>query len=315
VGFHVSRAHAAAGDSVILVDNLSKTGGRTDPELDELLSQPNVELLTTDLTTDASGVAASGPFDLVYHLAAINGTHLFYEIPYELARTNIAITVNVLRALEAAPPRRLVYASTSEVYADGEALGTLRIPTDESTAVVFAQPTNARFSYGASKFIGEFLCLQFQERYGVSTTVVRPHNVYGPRMGTRHVVPELVNRIMAGERPLRVYGPEETRAFCYIDDVVDAIRKVAELTEPCDIVHIGDPKEIRIADLAKRIMAVMGVDLEIVDGGRRPHSVSRRCPDISKLQRLTGFTPQVGLDEGLRRTVRWYQDQPRGQVA
>jgi len=306
IGFHLASAHALDGDDVTLIDSLAKSGGAPDPDLAGLLAGGKVKLVRFDLATDGASLVGLGPFDIVYHLAAINGTQLFYDIPYELARINLRITLNLLDALAVSPPRRLVYTSSSEVYADAESLGALKVPTDESAPVVFTQPTAVRFSYGTSKFMGEFLCLRFGERYGVPTTVVRYHNVYGPRMGDRHVVPQLLERIEQGEDPLRVYGTDETRAFCYVSDAVEATRRVAAAA-PADIVHIGDPRnEVRIDDLAGRLLRLLGRKVPIVEAGRRDGSVSRRCPDISRLEALTGFSPRVSLDDGLERTAKWY---------
>lgn len=309
VGHHLARAHAEAGDRVAIVDSLAKSGGATDAELRALLDRPNVRLLTIDL---ANEVPRLDRVDVVYHLAAINGTRLFYEMPYELARINVRITLNLLEALAGAPPKRLVYTSSSEVYADADAIGALRIPTDETVPVVFTQPTQDRFSYGTSKFMGEFLCSHFGTRYGVPATTVRYHNVYGPRMGDKHVIPELIGRIAGGEDPLKVYGADEMRAFCYVDDAVEATRRVARVDPAPAIVHIGDPAgELRIGDLAERLMDIVGRRTEIVEGGRRSGSVARRSPDISLLRSLTGFEPAVALDEGLRRTVAWYRSRER----
>lgn len=311
IGLHLARAHADAGDIVLIVDNLAKAGGEADPDLSALLGRPGVELHRSDLSAAVPAASLFTGIDVVYHLAAINGTELFYEIPYELARANLKMTLNLLDALAEARPRRLVYASSSEVYADAAGVGALRIPTDESVPVVFMQPTNPRFSYGTSKFMGEFLCLRFGERMSVPTTVVRYHNVFGPRMGSRHVIPQLIARVLQGEDPLRVFGRDETRAFCFVSDAVEATRRVAS-ARVAGLVHVGDPRhEIRIDALAERIMRVIGVQRAIVGGGRRPGSVARRAPNIGRLRELTGFEPAVDLDEGLRRTVEWYEEASR----
>lgn len=312
IGFHLADAHARDGDDVTLMDSLAKTDGHSDSDLRRVLADKRVRLLRIDLTAPGASLNHLELFDVVYHLAAINGTSLFYEIPYELARANVLMTINLLDALARRPPKRLVYTSSSEVYADADKLGILRVPTDESAPVVFTQPTSVRFSYGSSKFIGEFLCLRFGERYGVATSVIRYHNVYGPRMGHRHVVPELSARIRAGEDPLVVHGMEETRAFCYVDDAVRATRMVGALRMPVEVVHVGDPREeVQIGELAQRLVNLLGRQVKIVPGARRPGSVRRRCPDISLLRRLTGFSPTTSLDDGLKRTVHWYEAHPR----
>lgn len=308
IGLHLSAAHAAQGDQVWILDHLGKQEGRIDEELRALLTRPNVRHVACDLTAPLT-LEISGRIDLVYHLAALNGTRLFYEIPYALARANLLMTLHLLDWLAEHPAGRLVYASTSEVYAGAEQLGVLRVPTDETAPVVFPQPTAVRFSYGTSKFMGEFLCLQFGQRYHVQTTVIRYHNIYGPRMGTRHVIPELLQRLAAGERPLRLYGADHTRAFCYVDDAVESTMRVGACAGAVGgIVHIGNPRaEVRIRELATLLMARLGLEVPIEEHPAPEASIRRRCPDTTALRRLTGFEPSTTLVDGLDRTIAWYR--------
>jgi len=313
IGCHLARRHAGRGDAVVLIDDLSKTRGAPDHELQALLAQPGVRLIRHDLTEPLRGADETlGGADVVYHLAAINGTQLFYDIPYQVARTNVLATLTLLDALTRCPPKRLIYSSSSEVYAGAEPLGLLRIPTDERVPVVFAQPTQPRFSYGTSKFMGEVLCQEFARQCRVPCTIVRYHNIYGPRMGRRHVIPEFIERALRREDPFDLFGGHETRAFCYVDDAIEATCRVAA-TPACAeaVVHIGNPhEEIRIDDLARLVMELVGWRAELRERGSRSGSVSRRCPDISRLKALTGFEPAVSLREGLARTVAWYTKAP-----
>src|SRR5439155_14726227 len=195
---------------------------------------------------------------------------------------------------------RIVYTSTSEVYAGCEALGLLPIPTPETVPVVFEQPTPTRFSYGTSKFMGEFLCLQFGRTHQIPATVIRYHNIYGPRMGTKHVIPEFILRAHQRENPFAIYGGGETRAFCHVDDAVAATHQVA-VTPACDqqIIHVGNAtQEIRIDKLAELLLSLMNVQVPVEERGRRSASVSRRCPDTSKLRQLTNFQTKINLRQG-----------------
>ncbi|MBI2885472.1 MAG: NAD-dependent epimerase/dehydratase family protein [Candidatus Omnitrophica bacterium] len=311
IGYHLARLHAQRGDRVIVLDNLAKLDGRQDEALDALSRQPGVSIHPCNLTEPVPlGELVPPSVDVVYHLAAINGTQLFYDRPYDVARTNVMVTVQLLDAIQRSAIRvgRLLYSSTSEVYAGADAIGVLRLPTDERVPVVFPQPTPTRFSYGTSKFMGEVLCEQFGRTHQVPWTVVRYHNIYGPRMGSRHVIPEFIARVHAREHPFSIYGGEETRAFCYVDDAVEATRAAAA-SPSCagEIVHIGNSREeLTMRELARRVMRAMGEELEIVERGRRQDSVARRCPDTSKLTRLTGCEAQVDLDQGLAKTLEWY---------
>ena len=310
IGYHLAEYHRRRGDGVVILDNLFKSEGRADPAFEALVGSPGVTHIPADLTKPlAPGERVGGDgFDVVYHLAAINGTQLFYEIPYQVARTNLLMTLHLIDWLEGRRVGRLVYASTSEVYAGCEQVGLLTIPTAEDIPVVFPQPTNVRFSYGTSKFMGEFLCFQFGKTRGVPTSVVRYHNIYGPRMGAKHVIPEFILRLQRRENPFRIYGGRETRAFCYVEDAVAATQLVAQ-APGCDqeIIHIGNSREeITIETLARLLMQQFGVRLEIRECGGRSGSVQRRCPDTSKLKRLTGFEAGIPLKDGLVRTSAWY---------
>ncbi len=308
IGSHLAAFHLAQKDEVFLMDNFFKSDGAIDAEMRKLFNSPSAHFLKVDMTSPIKE-ARPPSLDIVYHLAAINGTKLFYEIPYQVARTNLLLTLHLLDWLEKVPVGRLLYASSSEVYADSEKVGLLKIPTEESIPVVFTQPTDDRFSYGASKFMGEFLCLRFGSQFHVPASVVRYHNIYGPRMGQKHVIPEFIGKILRRENPFAISGGSETRAFCYVGDAVKATFLVGT-SAACanEIVHIGkSDEEIRIDALARQIMAQMKYTAEIVEQGRRSGSVSRRCPDTSKLQKLTGFTAVTSLPEGLNVTIEWYR--------
>lgn len=308
IGCRLARFHADRGDEVFILDNFFKTGQDDDHEMAALQAETNVSVVTVDLTKLLPALDAPTDFAIVYHLAAINGTRLFYEMPYTVCRTNLLVTLNLLDWLETRTVGHLLYTSTSEVYADGHKLGLIDIPTSEAVTVAFSQPTDTRFSYATSKFVGEFLCLHFGKTREMPVSVVRYHNIYGPRMGNKHVIPEFVARLKQGQDPFCIYGGDQTRAFCYIADAIDATFAVAS-TPACDgeTIHIGNPaEEIAITDLASTMMELTDHTCKIKECGGRSASVARRCPDTSKLTSLTGFAAQVPLREGLRATIDWY---------
>ncbi len=313
IGYHLARAHADRGDTVFIFDNFLKTKGSISEEFTSFINRKNVTFKKVDLTTPLIDVGTMPVLDVVYHLAAVNGTRFFYEIPYAVSRTNLLVTLNLLNWLEQQTVRRLLYASTSEIYADCEQVGLLKIPSNETLPAVFTQPTKVRFSYALSKFMGEFLCLQFGKTQQIQTSVVRYHNVYGPHMGENHVISEFIQRLNEGENPLRVYGADETRAFCYIDDAVEATLAVANCEQAeNEIVHIGNSEEeISSAHLAELLIALKKMKCSIQGEQGREGSVSRRCPDTTKLFELTGIKAKIGLKEGLRRTNSWFEENTR----
>jgi UDP-glucose 4-epimerase/UDP-glucuronate decarboxylase len=155
--------------------------------------------------------------------------------------------------------------------------------------------------------MGEFLCIYYGKKFNVPASVIRYHNIYGPRMGFKHVIPEFALRLKKQENPFNIYGGSETRAFCYVDDAVKATHLVAAAPE-CEgeIVHIGNATETTINDLARLMMDLFGESFELKECGGLSSSVSRRCPDTAKLKKLTGFEAKIDLKDGLSRTLDWY---------
>jgi nucleoside-diphosphate-sugar epimerase len=179
--------------------------------------------------------------------------------------------------------------------------------------LVVPDPHNPRFSYGAGKIISEVIALNYGRKLFERVLIFRPHNVYGPDMGWEHVIPQFALRLKrstalqpAGRLPFEIQGDgSQTRSFCHVDDLVRGVMVMRDKGEHLGIYHIGTTEEIAIAELARRIAAHAGRDIEIKTGPARPGGTERRCPDISKLAAL-GYAPQVPLAKGLPPTLDWY---------
>ena len=144
---------------------------------------------------------------------------------------------------------------------------------------------------------------------GLRVVVGRFHNVYGPRMGADHVIPELCLRALRREDPFRLYGTEQRRAFCHVTDAVEAMtRLMAAEAAWGRVVNIGnDAEETRIGDLARLVLDTAGFAPTIEPVPAPAGSVERRCPDLTRLRALTGFQPKMGLAAGVRDTFDWYR--------
>jgi UDP-glucose 4-epimerase len=171
---------------------------------------------------------------------------------------------------------------------------------------------NPRYSYGGSKIVSELIAFNYGQEHFRKVQVFRPHNVYGPDMGWKHVIPQFILRAAdaldggPGPVPFPIQGDgHETRAFAYVDDVVDGILTMYEQGGHREIYHIGNDHEVSIKDVVTRLGQVMGGTLEVRPSAGVEGATPRRCPDISKMRAL-GYTPQVDLNEGLRRTAAWY---------
>ncbi|MGZ4611817.1 MAG: NAD-dependent epimerase/dehydratase family protein, partial [Kineosporiaceae bacterium] len=244
IGVHLARRLAAEGCEVTIVDDFSR--GRQDPELEAL----GLPVVHADLTDPAAYVGLPTGWDQVYMLAAVVGVRNVEKDPARVVRVNTLALLHLLDWLEA--PSKLFFASTSEAYAGGVSLGLVPVPTPETVPLVIEDVASPRFTYGISKMLGEAAVIHTARSKGFPFVIGRFHNVYGPRMGADHVIPELLLRAERGEDPFVVYGTDQSRAFCYVDDATDAMsRLMASNAANGRLVHIGnDREEIVIGDLA-----------------------------------------------------------------
>lgn len=307
IGYHLAARLCAEGHSLTLVDDLSR--GRRDREFEALCAQPNVTMVRADLTRPDALAELSRQWDGVYMLAAVVGVRNVETDPARVVRTN---TLALMHLLDWLAPESgvLFFASTSETYAGGVAAGTVRVPTPEEVALSVADIRAPRFAYAASKILGEAAVIHTARARGLRAVIGRFHNVYGPRMGADHVIPELALRALRRENPFRVYGADQRRAFCQVSDVVEALlRLTAAQTAWGQIVNIGnDTEETLIEDLARLVLREARFEPALDRLAAPAGSVARRCPDIGRLRALTGFVPKVSIEAGVRDTFAWYRD-------
>ncbi|MDZ5447624.1 NAD-dependent epimerase/dehydratase family protein [Micromonospora sp. 4G57] len=305
IGLHLVERLVADGRRVVVVDDFSR--GRNDQRVAALRDSPLVEIVSADLTAPEAWSALPRDVDEVYLLAAVVGVRNVEADPARVLRVNTLVVSHLLDWLT--PGRRVFFSSTSEVYAGGVDAGIVPVPTAEDVAVMIADVTSPRLAYAISKLAGEAMLLHGAPARGCATVVGRFHNVYGPRMGADHVIPEMALRALRGEDPFRVWGADQYRAFCHVDDAVEAVlRLMATPAAEGQIVHIGnDSEQTNIADLAKIVLRLAGVTPTVQPLPAPSRSVHRRCPDLTRLRRLTGFEPTVPLEEGVRRTFEWYR--------
>jgi UDP-glucose 4-epimerase/UDP-glucuronate decarboxylase len=316
VGFHVASRLAREPDTeLVLVDNLRR--GRLDADLERLLAGGRVRLVQGDLTTEAIYTQLGEGYAEVYHLAAVIGVKNVIERPYDVIRINALATLKLLDWFVAGGGQRFLFASTSEAYAWTQQFHALPVPTPENVPLALTDLSNPRSSYAGSKIFGELAVTHACARHQKPFAIVRFHNIYGPRMGYEHVIPELYGRTVAGENPLVVYSADHRRAFCYVDDAVDlmllALREKAGEGQTFNVGN--DREEITMGDLAKKILAGAGVTAAIEPRAAANDPIRRRCPDVSKARMLFGYDPRVSLDEGLDRTLAWYAKNPKPQAA
>lgn len=304
IGLHLTRRLLADGHEVTVVDDFSR--GRDDREFAAI--RPRVGVYHADLTDAEAYAGLPHGWDQVYLLAAIVGVRNVERDPARVLRVNTLVLLHLLDWLR--PGERLFFASTSETYAGTVSTGLAPVPTGEEVPLLIEDVTAPRFTYAVSKLWGEAAVLHTARAKDLRCVVGRFHNVYGPRMGADHVIPELSLRALRREDPFRVYGVDQSRAFCHVDDAVEAmVRLMATEQAAGQIVHIGnDTEPTGIGALARMVLGVAGFDPAVEALPAPPGSVARRCPDVTKLRSLTGFEPKVSLEEGVRHTFEWYRD-------
>lgn len=307
IGFALAKRLAGQGQEVTLADNLFR--GKLDKEVKELLDLPNVKFVDLDVTKADDFKKLDRDFDYVYHLAAINGTKYFYEIPEVVLKVQVQGVINVLEWFKELKRGKIIFTSSNEAYASYINLQGGPIPTPETVPLCIDDVTNPRWSYGGGKLIGELFFINYSRAYKFPMTIVRYHNNYGPRTGFDHVIPQFITRIIKKEDPFKIFGAKETRAFCFMSDTIRATQEVMESdSTDSQIIHIGnDKEEISMEDLAKKMFSLFGWQPEKIEIEEAPKGcVKRRCPDLTKIRKLINYEPEVFLDEGLKETYDWY---------
>ncbi len=306
IGAHLARFLADRDHEVDLVDDFSR--GQLDADLTALVERSNVRLIEKDmLAPDALGDLPA-EYGLIFHLAAIVGVANVLDAPDRVLRRNVDLLVAALElAARQRDLERFLFASTSEVYAGTLALGNLPLPTPEDAPLTVPDPRLPRTSYMLSKIFGEAMSYQS----GLPVTVVRPHNVYGPRMGLAHVIPELLQRAHDAEDGgrLGVYSVEHRRTFCHVSDAVEMFTRAAQAPEGTgETLNVGKQKpEIPIGELAELIVEIVGRRLEIEPLETHPGSPARRCPDMTRTSEVTGYVAGMSIEDGVRDTYEWYR--------
>ncbi|CAO4177301.1 NAD-dependent epimerase/dehydratase family protein [Methylorubrum populi] len=302
IGAHLTRALLAEGHEVVAIDNYIRGQASRLADAEGAIQRATLDVRDKDaLKQVLAGV------ECVFHLAAINGTENFYTQPQLVLDVGVRGALAVSEACIEAGVPDLVVASSAEVYQTPRV-----VPTAEDIEMVIPDSLNPRYSYGGSKLISELIAFNYCRDKLRKVQVFRPHNVYGPDMGWKHVVPQLIEKIVAagdgGSITLQGDG-SETRAFCYVSDVVDGIIRMWRAGQTMNVYHIGSMEEVAIRDLAQVTAEALGTRVSLVAGPAAAGATPRRCPDIGKMQGI-GYAPGVSLREGIERTVAWYRENP-----
>ena len=297
IGSHQAEELVRRGHTVRVADNLA-TGHRHN-----LAHLPKVEFLEGDVADMAFAARAVAGMDYVLHQAAIPSVPKSVKDPATSNRANIDGTLNILLAARDAGVKRLVFAGSSSEYGDSETL-----PKRED------MPSNPLSPYALQKVAGTEYCRMFTRLYGFETVVIRYFNVFGPRQdpGSPYsgVISLFATALIEGRQPV-IYGDgEQTRDFTYVANVVDGVLRACEAPKAAgEAINVACGTRISLNELLRTMNKIVGTDIQAIYKEPRAGDVRDSQADITKARTLLGYTPLVGLEEGLRHTLEWCRTQ------
>lgn len=294
LGSHLCERLVADGHDVLCVDNFY-TGTRAN--IAHLLGQPNFELLRHDVT-----FPLYVEVDEIYNLACPASPVHYQNDPVQTVKTSVHGAINML-GLAKRVKAKILQASTSEIYGD---------PGEHPQREAYwgnVNPVGPRACYDESKRCAETLFFDYHRQHRVRIKIARIFNTYGPRMrpDDGRVVSNFIVQALAGQ-PITLYGGgTQTRAFCYVDDLIDGLIRLMDTPDDfCGPVNLGNPHEFTIRDLARRIVALTRSTSRLEEAPLPENDPCRRRPDIAVAKQVLGWEPRVELAEGLKRTVGWF---------
>jgi GDP-L-fucose synthase len=304
IGSHLVDRLLAEGALVRIVDLAS----RPYPRKISAEDAARAEWQEADLSDAQSCNKVCRGADIVMHLAAkIRGVGYNATHHGEMFFSNALLNLHMLEAARLADVERFLSVSTVGVYPQECA-----VPTPEEEGFK-SEPEASGYGYGWAKRLAEVQTHCYAAEYGMKIAIVRPYNVYGPRMDfkteTAPVISAQIRKVLEARDALTVWGNgAQTRSFTYVSDEVEGMMLAVEKHAEADPLNIGTSEEITIKDLIALIVAITGKKLRLEYDLTKPCGAARRCPDISKATRLLGYRPKVRLAEGLRETIRWYEN-------
>ncbi|MCH8118720.1 MAG: SDR family NAD(P)-dependent oxidoreductase [Planctomycetes bacterium] len=303
IGSHLAERLLKEGNKVLVIDNLS-TGSLKN--IESFKEHSGFEFVEGDIRNAELMEPLVGQSEVIFHLAAAVGVKLIVEDPVHTIETNIGGTEIVLDIANKFG-KKILIASSSEVYGKNKA-----VPFCEDDDIVLGSTSVSRWSYACSKAIDEFLGLAFYQQYGLSVVIGRFFNTIGPRQTGQYgmVVPRFVQRALRNE-PVLIYGTgKQTRCFCYVADLVEAIISLMNCKQAEGRVYnIGSNEEIAIEDLADKIIEMTGskskkqfVSYEVAYG-RPIEDMMRRVPNVERIKKTIGWEPKTILTEMLQTII------------
>ena len=296
IGSHLAERFVKEGFYVIGMDNFLT--GNPD-NIAHLFEKKNFRFIHYNVV---NYIYLEGPVDIVVHLACPASPVDYMNHPIHTMKVDSLGTINTL-GFAKLKGSRYVFASSSEVY------GSAQVHPQPEDYWGYVNPVGPRSVYDEAKRFSEALCMAYHREHGLDVRIARIFNTYGPRMRRKdgRVIPTFVERALKGE-PLPIYGDgSQTRSFCYIDDLVEGLFRLSVKEGLAGtVVNLGNPEEVSILEVAKRVIELTNSSSKIEFLQPRDDDPPRRCPDISKAKSLLCWSPEVTLRDGLKRTTDWF---------
>jgi UDP-glucuronate decarboxylase len=294
IGSHLCERLLDQGHEVLCVDNFFSSSR---VNVEHLISNPRFELMRHDVT-----FPLYVEVDEIYHLACPASPVHYQRDPVQTTKTSVHGSINML-GLAKRTKARILLASTSEVYGDP----TIHPQTEDYWGNV--NPIGVRSCYDEGKRCAETLFMDYRRQHDMDTKIVRIFNTYGPRMAPDdgRVVSNFIMQALTGE-PLTIYGSgDQTRSFCYVDDLVDGL--LAMMNTPPEVagpVNLGNPEEVTMLELAQKVTRIAGATMALQQEPLPQDDPMQRCPDTTLAERVLDWSASTSLDKGLDETVRWF---------
>lgn len=310
IGSHITERLLKEGHYVRVLDNFcSGKEANLSFILNSKLSTPNFELMRGDIRDYNTCLNACTGIDYVLHQAALRSVPKSMTRPHEYNAVNIDGTVNVLEAALKSKVKRVVMASSSSVYGD-----TTQFPEKETDTPLLISP------YALTKLAGEYYSRVFSENYGLETVNLRYFNVFGPRQSLDDeyavVIPKFIDCMLDNRQPPIHGNGKQSRDFTYIDNVVEAnILSATTKGIKCEVFNVACGSDNSILDLVATLNKIMNKSIKPILGPIRQGDVFRTCADISKIRSKLGFNPKINFEDGLKRTVEWFDKQRAARCA
>jgi len=294
IGSHMCDRLLLEGHSVVALDNFLTGSPRN---IEHLTGNSHFQFIQHDVTQP---VEIEGEVDSVLHMASPASPKDYLEFPIETLDVGSLGTRNMLELARVKGARFLV-TSTSESYGDPQ------VHPQVETYWGNVNPVGPRSCYDESKRFAEAMTMAYHRKFGMRTNIARIFNTYGPRMKLNdgRIVPAFVDQALKGQ-PMTVFGDgKQTRSFCYVSDMVDGLYRLSQSDEPYPV-NLGNPREMTVLEFAESIQQLTGGKIPVVHKPLPEDDPKQRKPDIAKALRILGWSPVVGLEDGLKLTLDYF---------